>query len=176
MIQLAGDERVVEGSHFRHRDGCLSPTASETAARDESYIFFEVAHQGPVHALERKRPLRLQDGDTHCRERQAAGAVIRSVHRVDNETPAGRGFSEAPEARFLREHQPSREAGTQLFEHRFISGQVERPLRVTTRVDAHGRCGSRRQTREPAANRAMDAHQRLLDVTGGRQILGARHR
>ncbi len=38
MIQLAGDERIVEGSHLRHRDGCLSPTASETAARDALYL------------------------------------------------------------------------------------------------------------------------------------------
>ena len=134
MVKLAGDERVVEGSHFRHRYGCLSPTASETAPRDEAHILFEVAHQDPVHPLERKRPFRLQNGDTHCRERQAAGAVIRSVHRVDKEMPAGRRFSEAPETRFLREQQPSREAGTQLFENRFISDQVERPLRVTTKI------------------------------------------
>ena len=68
MIQFAGDERIAEDFHFRHRNGGLSPTASETASRDESCVPFKVAHQGPVHAPERKRSLRLQDGDTHCRE------------------------------------------------------------------------------------------------------------
>ena len=132
--------------------------ASEPPRRNERAVLIEITHYGPPHLMQRKRSLWLEDGNAHRGERELAGAVIRSIHRVDNKAPPGRAVAEALETRLLGEQEPIGEAGSQLFEHDLICSYIKRLLRVTVAVDSDGDGRYRGQARKPTTNGTVDAH------------------